>query len=64
MKILTITFDNGPFPVMTSNVLEVLDGYDVKTTFFVCADGGTLRTAKAARPRERAILEDAKNRRH
>ena len=64
MKKLTITFDNGPFPEVTPDVLNILDDYAVKTTFFVCADGGTPLTAKAAQPAQRALLEDAQRRGH
>lgn len=34
-KLIALTFDDGPHPEKTEKVLEVLDHYDVKATFFV-----------------------------
>ncbi len=45
MKKLTLSFDNGPTPGVTEFVLDMLDLYGIKTTFFVigrkaaCAEG-------------------------
>ena len=37
-KSLFLTFDDGPEPGMTERVLEILDTYQVKATFFVIAE--------------------------
>jgi peptidoglycan/xylan/chitin deacetylase (PgdA/CDA1 family) len=34
-RLVTLTFDDGPFPETTPKVLELLAKYDVKATFFV-----------------------------
>ena len=34
-KLVTLTFDDGPFPETTPRVLELLEEYDVRATFFV-----------------------------
>lgn len=34
-KIIFLTFDDGPSPVYTSKVLEILDEFNIKATFFV-----------------------------
>ena len=34
-KIIALTFDDGPHPKYTSEILDILDKYDVKATFFV-----------------------------
>lgn len=34
-KIIALTFDDGPHPVYTEQILDILDEYDVKATFFV-----------------------------
>ena len=36
--VVYLTFDDGPHPVYTPQVLEVLDSYEVKATFFVVGD--------------------------
>ena len=33
-KEIYLTFDDGPVPGITENILEVLDGYGIKATFF------------------------------
>ncbi|MEI8086078.1 MAG: polysaccharide deacetylase family protein [Paludibacter sp.] len=33
-KVIYLTFDDGPVPEVTPQVLEILDTYDVKATFF------------------------------
>ena len=38
MARMTLTFDNGPWPGITDHVLEVLDKYSVKATFFLVGD--------------------------
>lgn len=35
---IAITFDDGPHPVRTSNLLEILKKHDVKATFFVIGE--------------------------
>lgn len=35
-KVVYITFDDGPTPDVTEQILEVLDKYSVKATFFCC----------------------------
>ena len=50
-NIVTLTFDDGPFPETTPRVLELLDRYHVRATFFVIGqylDGHDER-AKASR---------------
>ncbi len=50
-KILTLTFDDGPFPETTPKVLDLLEKYHVRATFFVIGqylDGHDER-AKASR---------------
>jgi peptidoglycan/xylan/chitin deacetylase (PgdA/CDA1 family) len=34
-KIAALTFDDGPHPVLTDEILDILAEYDVKATFFV-----------------------------
>lgn len=34
-KKIALTFDDGPHPSKTKNILDILDKYDVKATFFV-----------------------------
>lgn len=34
-KIVAITFDDGPHPIFTPQILDILDKYDAKATFFV-----------------------------
>ena len=52
MKV-TLTFDNGPWPGVTENVLDVLAARDVRATFFVV--GRELRKARGLA--ERAAAE-------
>ncbi|MDQ1296473.1 MAG: peptidoglycan-N-acetylglucosamine deacetylase [Bacteroidota bacterium] len=33
-KILCLTFDDGPHPKSTPDLLEILDIYEIKTVFF------------------------------
>lgn len=37
-KTIYLTFDDGPCPQVTSKVLEILDAYNVKATFFCVGD--------------------------
>lgn len=37
-KIVHLTFDDGPIPEVTPNVLDILDEFDVKATFFCVGD--------------------------
>ena len=37
-KAVYLTFDDGPIPIVTPWVLDVLDKYDVKATFFMVGD--------------------------
>jgi len=37
-KIIYITFDDGPIPHITEWVLEVLEQYNIKATFFVVGE--------------------------
>jgi len=61
VKRLTLTFDNGPDPECTPEVLDLLEERGVRATFFVCGQGNRLHPAlKANRDEGRAILERAK----
>lgn len=40
-KTLYLTFDDGPIPEVTPQVLEILDAYDIKATFFCVGDNVT-----------------------
>lgn len=35
VKVVALTFDDGPYPIYTERLLAVLDAYNVKATFFV-----------------------------
>ena len=37
-KVIYLTFDDGPVPEVTPQVLEILDKYNVKATFFMVGD--------------------------
>lgn len=37
-KVIYLTFDDGPIPEVTPWVLDVLDKYDIKATFFMVGD--------------------------
>jgi peptidoglycan/xylan/chitin deacetylase (PgdA/CDA1 family) len=50
---LTLTFDNGPAPEITSLVLDVLKKHDVRATFFVIGEN-------LERPGARAMVKRAK----
>jgi peptidoglycan/xylan/chitin deacetylase (PgdA/CDA1 family) len=49
---LTVTFDNGPDPECTPQVLDVLKERGIKATFFVCGQGNRLHPALRARTDE------------
>lgn len=53
MQRLSLTFDNGPTPGITETVLDTLDEYGVKATFFLV--GRQLEDASARRLAERAF---------
>jgi peptidoglycan-N-acetylglucosamine deacetylase len=38
LPIVAISFDDGPHPVFTPHVLEILDRYDAKATFFLIGE--------------------------
>ena len=57
MRRLTLTFDNGPTPGVTEQVLDVLDAHAVKATFFLIGQ-------ELAKPGRRAIARDAASRGH
>ena len=38
VKAVYLTFDDGPIPEVTPRVLEILDHYQVKATFFMVGD--------------------------
>lgn len=60
MKKLTVTFDNGPDPEITPQVLDILAERGIKASFFVCGQGNTLHPARKAGSQEcRAVLERA-----
>jgi peptidoglycan-N-acetylglucosamine deacetylase len=48
MKRVTLTFDNGPTPGVTEEILELLSARNIRTTFFVIGE-------KLARPGGRAL---------
>ena len=52
-KVVYLTFDDGPSPTNTTGVLDVLDKYNVKATFFV------LGTSIAANDQAKALLKNA-----
>ena len=54
---ITLTFDNGPTPGVTDDVLEVLAQHDVPATFFVVGD-------RLRQPTGRALAERAKSEGH
>ena len=62
MKKLTLSFDNGPDPHCTPEVLDVLGQRGVKATFFVCGQGSSLHPElKADRQEGRRILMRARD---
>lgn len=41
-KLLALTFDDGPHPIYTEEILDILKEYDVKATFFILGKHGEL----------------------
>ncbi|WP_352420467.1 polysaccharide deacetylase family protein [Proteiniborus sp.] len=41
-KALALTFDDGPHPIYTKKILDILKEYDVKATFFILGKHGEL----------------------
>ncbi len=41
-KILALTFDDGPHPIYTNEILDLLEKYNVKATFFILGKHGEL----------------------
>ena len=37
-KNIFLTFDDGPIPQVTPQVLDILDSYQIKATFFMVGD--------------------------
>lgn len=65
MKKLTVTFDNGPDPRCTPEVLDILAERGIKATFFVCGQGNRLHPAlKASSQDARNLLERARSEGH
>lgn len=54
-KVVYLTFDDGPIPEVTPWVLDLLDRYDVKATFFLVGDNVR---------RNPQLLEDIRSRGH
>jgi len=65
MKKLTLTFDNGPDPACTPQVLDILAERGIKATFFVCGQGNRLHPALQANTDEgRGLLLRARSEGH
>ncbi len=41
-KVIALTFDDGPHPVLTNKILDILSEYDAKATFFVIGKNAEL----------------------
>ncbi len=41
-KVIALTFDDGPHPKLTNRILDILDKYDAKATFFVIGKNAEL----------------------
>ena len=64
-KKVTMTFDNGPDPECTPNVLETLSKRNIKATFFVCGNGNTRHPAmKASSDEATELLERIRDEGH
>ncbi len=57
MKRVTLTFDNGPTPGITEQVLDILSTRRIQTTFFVVGE-------KLVRPGGRALADRAHSEGH
>ena len=55
MRVVYLTFDDGPIPEVTPWVLDLLDKYDIKATFFMVGDNAR---------RHPWLVEDIKRRGH
>ncbi len=65
MKRLSLTFDNGPDPACTPEVLDLLKARGVPASFFVCGQGNRLHPAmKAGSGEGRRLLERARDEGH
>ena len=65
MSRVHLTFDNGPDPECTPEVLDVLGERGIPASFFVCGRGNRLHPALPAGSDEaRAILERARREGH
>ena len=65
MRKLTLSFDNGPDPDCTPEVLDVLAKRGIKASFFVCAEGNNTHPAMpAATPESLALLRRVRDEGH
>ncbi len=55
-KEIYLTFDDGPIPEVTPWVLEILDRYDIKATFFMVGDNAHKHPAELEMVRERGHM--------
>lgn len=55
-KEIYLTFDDGPIPEVTPWVLEILDRYDIKATFFMVGDNARKHPAELEMVRERGHM--------
>jgi len=55
MKRVTLTFDNGPTPGVTEEILELLSARNIRTTFFVIGEKLALRGGRAMAERAHAV---------
>ncbi|MEZ4508842.1 MAG: polysaccharide deacetylase family protein [Eubacteriales bacterium] len=47
---VALTFDDGPMPGVTDKILDILERYDARATFFVCGLAVSGRACAADRP--------------
>ena len=65
MKKLTLSFDNGPDPECTPEVLDILAEHGIKASFFVCARGNKVHPAiRASTPEGMALLRRMRDEGH
>jgi peptidoglycan/xylan/chitin deacetylase (PgdA/CDA1 family) len=55
MKRVTLTFDNGPTPVVTEEILELLSARNIRITFFVIGEKLALAGRRALAERAHAL---------
>lgn len=55
-KEIYLTFDDGPIPEVTPWVLEILDRYDIKATFFMVGDNAHKHPTELEMVRERGHM--------